>query len=179
MTATGPRLSLPVSARDHALGPADAPVTLLEYGDFECPHCGRAYPLVLRALERMGPRLRFVFRHYPISVSHAHAQLAAEAAEAAAAQGRFWEMHNRLFEHQDALDRESLTAHARALGLDVERFDRELDAGAYRDRVLSDMESGEDSGVLWTPTFFVNGVRYGYGEDLAGLIAALERTAAR
>jgi protein-disulfide isomerase len=166
-----------VTGRDHALGPRDAPVTLLEYGDFECPHCGQAYPVVLQALERLGSRLRFVFRHYPISVSHAHAQLAAEAAEAAGAQGRFWDMHGRLFEHQDQLDRASLSEHARALGLDVERFDRELDGAVYRDRVLEDVASGEESGVQWTPTFFVNGVRYGYGADLAGLMAHLDRAA--
>ncbi len=160
------------------LGSAAAPVTLLEYGDFECPHCGRAYPLVLRALERLGSRLRFVFRHYPVSISHEHAQLAAEASEAAAAQGRFWEMHGRLYEHQDQLDRASLREHARALGLDVDRFDLELDEAAYRDRVLDDMASGEESGVVWTPTFFVNGERYGYGADLAGLVSYLERVAA-
>jgi protein-disulfide isomerase len=156
----------------------DAQVTLLEYGDFECPHCGQAYPLVLQALDRLGSRLRFVFRHYPISVSHAHAQLAAEASEAAAAQGRFWDMHGRLFEHQNQLDRVSLSEHARAIGLDYKRFDIELDDAVYRDRVLEDMETGEESGVVWTPTFFINGERYGYGADLSGFMSHLERLVA-
>lgn len=176
---TAPRLVQPVTERDHAHGPADAPVTLLEYGDFECPHCGQAFPLVVEALKRFGPRLRFVFRHYPISVNHANAQLAAEAAESAAAQGRFWEMHDRLFTHQDQLDRASLTEHARAVGLDVARFDRELDDAVYRDRVLEDVESGEASGVIWTPTFFINGERYGYGSDLSGFMSHLEQLVAR
>jgi protein-disulfide isomerase len=175
---TAPQLAQPVTERDHTLGPPNARVTLVEYGDFECPHCGQAFPLVLDALDRLGPRLRFVFRHYPITVSHANAQLAAEASEAAAAQGRFWDMHDRLFKHQDQLDRASLSEHARVLGLDVARFDVELDEGVYRDRVLEDVESGEASSVVWTPTFFINGVRYGYGANLSGFLGDLERAVA-
>jgi protein-disulfide isomerase len=171
-------LSRPVSDRDHIRGPADAPVTLLEYGDYECPHCGRAFPVLEDIRLLMGDNLRLVFRHYPINLSHSHAQLAAEAAEAAGAQGRFWEMHAKLFINQDALDRPSLERYAIEIGLDVPRFHMELATGAHRERVLSDIESGEESGVHWTPTFFINGVRFGYAPSLDGLLEALRTAAA-
>jgi formate-nitrite transporter family protein len=170
-------LSRPVTDRDHTRGPADAPVTLVEYGDYECPHCGRAFPVLEDIRLLMGEGLRLVFRHYPITLSHSHAELAAEAAEAAGAQGRFWEMHAKLFIHQDALDRQSLERYAIEIGLDVPRFHMELATGVHRDRVLSDIESAEESGVHWTPTFFINDVRFGYGSSLDGLLEAL-RTAA-
>jgi protein-disulfide isomerase len=166
-------LTVPVSTRDHSLGPAQAPVTLVEYGDFECPHCLAAYPVIRGLLKSLDGRVRFVFRHYPITVSHDHAQKAAEAAEAAAEQGKFWEMHDLLFRHQDALDTESLVGYARELGLDVERFRRELAGGVYADRVYEDLVSGQNSEVHWTPTFFLNGVRYGSARDLDGLVRAV------
>jgi protein-disulfide isomerase len=145
-------------ARDHVRGALDAPVTLVEYGDFQCPYCGDAYPVVHELLERFGDRLRFVFRHMPLRDLHPRAQLAAEAAEAAAAQGRFWEMHDRLFTHQLQLSEAQLRGHAEAIGLDVERFDRELRAGVHAARVEEDYDTGVRSGIPSTPRFFVNGV---------------------
>jgi formate-nitrite transporter family protein len=164
------QLTVPVSSIDHILGPPDAPATLVEYGDFECPNCRAAYPVIRSLIDSLGDRLRFVFRHFPIVLRHDHAQKAAEAVEAAGAQGRFWEMHDILFEHQDDLDRESLIAYARMLNLDVERFSKELLGDVYADRVYADLESGEASGVSWTPTFFVDGARYSIARDLDGLV---------
>jgi protein-disulfide isomerase len=163
-------LTVPVSSIDHILGPPNAPVTLVEYGDFECPNCAAAYPVIRGLVESLGDRLRFVFRHFPIVLSHDHAEKAAEAVEAAGAQGKFWEMHDILFEHQDDLDQESLVAYARTLNLDVERFSKELSEGVHADRVYHDLASGEASGVSWTPTFFLNGERYPIARDLDGLV---------
>jgi NhaA family Na+:H+ antiporter len=153
-------LSPPVdSDRDHVRGGADARVTLVEYGDFQCPYCGEAYPVVQELLERFGDQLRFVFRHMPLPDLHPRAPFAAEAAEAAGAQGRFWEMHDRLFEHQRELGDEELRAHADAVGVpDAERFDAELRDGLHAARVAEDLESGGRSGVPSTPRFFVNGL---------------------
>ncbi len=123
---TAAELTLPVGDRDHLQGPPDAAVTLVEYGDYECPHCGRAYPIVKEVQKQMGRRLRFVYRNFPLRDSHPYAQHAAEAAEAAGAQGKFWEMHDRLFERQFALDDDALIEYAGDLGLDVARFRREL-----------------------------------------------------
>ena len=171
-------LALAVSERDHIQGPAGAPVTLVEYGDYECPHCGRAYPIIKKVWERMGRRLRFVYRNFPLRESHPHAQHAAEAAEAAGAQGKFWEMHDRLFERQFALDDEYLVEYAGDLGLDIARFREELAAGVYEPRVREDFRSGVLSGVNGTPTFFVNGMRHDDAWDFEPLAAALERAAA-
>ena len=145
-------------ARDHVRGSEDAPVTLVEYGDFQCPYCGDAYPVVQELVERFGDGLRFVFRHMPLADLHPRAPAAAEAAEAAAAQGRFWEMHDRLFEHQRELSDPELREHAAVVGLDVERFDRELSEGVHAARVEQDYLSGVRSGTPSTPRFFVNGV---------------------
>jgi protein-disulfide isomerase len=153
-------LTPPVSESDHAAGPDDAPVTLVEYGDYECPYCGMAHPIVQRAQRELGSQLRFVFRNFPLAEAHPHARLAAQAAEAAAAQGRFWEMHDMLFEHQDALEVEDLVSYAKAIGLDTAQFARDLEAGTYEKRVRDDFRSGVKSGVNGTPTFFVNGSRY-------------------
>lgn len=169
------RLTLPVGERDHVRGVASAPVTLVEYGDYECPHCGRAYPIVKQVQQPLGPRLRFVFRNFPLRESHPHAQRAAEAAEAAGAQGKFWEMHDRLFERQFALDDASVAEYARELGLDVARFRRELERRVYEPRVREDFRSGVMSGVNGTPTFFINGERYDDEWDAATLFAAVER----
>jgi protein-disulfide isomerase len=171
-------LTPPIGAQDHVKGPADAAVTLVEYGDFECPHCGRAYPIVNAIQKAMGPRLRFAFRNFPLRESHPHAQHAAEAAEAAGAQGKFWEMHDRLFERQFALDDEYLVEYATDLGLDAQRFEKELAAGVYAPRVREDFRSGVRSGVNGTPTFFIDGVRYDESWELAPLLAALEQQAA-
>ena len=179
MSMRGDRATLvpPVGEDDHSEGPADAPVTLVEYGDFECPHCGRAYPIVKAVQRRLGKRLRFVFRHFPLTEMHPHAQHAAEAAEAAAAQGKFWEMHGRLFERQFALEDEQLVEYALDLGLDAPRVARELAAHTYKPQVRDDFMSGVRSGVNGTPTFFIDGVRYDDAWDEATLGAALEQAA--
>jgi protein-disulfide isomerase len=167
------RLTLPVGERDHVLGPAAAPVTLVEYGDFECPYCGRAYPVVKALRRRLGDRLRFVFRHFPIARTHPHAHWAAEAAEAAAAQGQFWEMHDQLFVHQNLLGDEHLDLYLGHLQLDAERLRIELAAHVYAPRVREDIDSGERSGVDGTPTFFINGVLYAGSHEEEPLAAAL------
>ena len=159
--------------RDHIRGPADAPLTLVEYGDFECPFCARATGAVADLRERFGDQLRYVFRHLPLSDVHPHAQLAAEAAEAAAAQGKFWPMYDRLFAHQDRLATTDLLEHAAAVGLDVPRFARDLGAGRYTRRVQQDVESAEVSGVGGTPTFFIGGRRHTGPYDAGSLAAAL------
>jgi protein-disulfide isomerase len=168
-------LTLAVSARDHVRGQTEAPVTLVEYGDYECPHCGRAYPIVKQIQHQMGARLRFVFRNFPLAESHPHAEHAAEAAEAAGAQGKFWEMHDRLFERQFALEDEYLLEYATELGLDAKRLGADLVAGRFQPRVREDFRSGVTSGVNGTPTFFINDARYDGDWDVASLLAALER----
>jgi len=171
-------LTVPVSdQRDHVQGPADAPVTLVEYGDYECPYCGAAYPIVKEVQAAMGDRLRFVFRNFPISTAHPHAEQAAEAAEAAAAQGRFWEMHDLLYENQARLRDQDLRGYAEQLGLDVERFDGELAGHVHAGRVREDFMNGVRSGVNGTPTFYVNGARHDASYDRDTLQAALERAA--
>jgi protein-disulfide isomerase len=165
-------------SRDHVQGPAEAPVTLVEYGDYECPYCGAAYPIVKEVQARLGDRLRFVFRNFPITTSHPHAERAAEAAEAAAAQDRFWEMHDLLYENQRRLRDEDLRAYAEKLGLDVESFDRELAEHVHADRVREDFMAGVRSGVNGTPTFFINGARHDESYDIETMLAALERAAA-
>jgi len=171
------RLALPVGERDHAQGPAHAPVTLVEYGDYECPHCGRAYPIVKEVQRRLGSTLRFVFRNFPLNESHPHAQHAAEAAEGAGAQGRFWEMHDSLFEHQRALDDQHLVGYAKALGLDPVAFEHDLRAHTHKTRVREDFLSGVRSGVNGTPTFFINGVRFDDSWDPDTLTEALTAAA--
>jgi protein-disulfide isomerase len=167
------RLTLPVGARDHAQGRADAPVTLVEYGDYECPHCGRAYPIIKEVQRRLGSKLRFVFRNFPLTESHPHAEQAAEAAEGAAIQGRFWEMHDALYEHQQALDDRHLVGYAAKLGIDPKTFEQELHAHAHKARVREDFTSGVRSGVNGTPTFFINGVRFDDSWDPDTLTNAL------
>src|SRR5208282_2621778 len=154
------KLKPPVGANDHTQGPADAPITVVEYGDYQCPYCGEAYPITKALQKRLGKKLRFVFRNFPLSEAHPHAEHAAEAAEAAAAQGRFWEMHDMLYEHQDALDDDALLSYATDIGLDVDRFRREFSERKYLDRIREDFQSGIRSGVNGTPTFFINGHRH-------------------
>jgi protein-disulfide isomerase len=169
------RLIAPVSDRDHAIGLADAPITLLEYGDYECPYCGRAFPIVQELRRRLGDHLRFVFRNFPLTQIHPHAEHAAEVAEAAAAQGRFWPMHDWLFRHQLALDDTSLLDGARELGIDVERVGAELADGTHQPRVRDDFASGIKSGVNGTPTFYINGVRHDADYALETLLVAIEQ----
>jgi protein-disulfide isomerase len=169
-----PQLTPPVGDRDHIWGPADAPVTLVEYGDYECPYCGAAHPVV-KELERMiGDRMRFVFRHFPLTAVHPHAEHAAEGAECAGAQGKFWEMHDVLFEHQYALDDAHLVAYAGLIGLSESRFTRDMVEHRYAPKVREDFLSGARSGVNGTPSFFINGVRHDGGYDLPTLLAAIE-----
>jgi protein-disulfide isomerase len=166
--------ALPVPDRDHIQGPIDAPIMLLEYGDYECPYCGEAYPVVKEIQERLGNRLCFAFRNFPLSNSHPHAEHAAEAAETAAAQRRFWEMHDLLYENQEALDDEDLAQYASALGLDARRLITEVQAGTHAARIKEDFRSGARHGVNGTPSFFINGVRYDGTPAVEELLAALK-----
>ena len=170
----GGRLTLPVGPRDHTQGPDDAPVTLVEYGDYQCPYCGAAYPIVKEVQKRLAANLRFVFRNFPIGTAHPYAPMAAEAAEAAGAQGKFWEMHDTLYENQDALAEPDLVSYARRLDADVERFRNELEHHTYQPRVQEDFMSGVRSGVNGTPTFYINGQRHDGSYDLRVLLGALE-----
>jgi protein-disulfide isomerase len=153
-------LAIPVGKDDHVLGPADAPVTLVEYGDYQCPACGAAYPMVKAIQKRLGAKLRFVFRNMPLNEVHPYAELAAEPAEAAAAQGKFWEMHDALYEHQNELGPNLVMTLAKRLRLDMPRFEEDLVSHRFRDHVKRDFMGGVRSGVNGTPTFFVDGVRY-------------------
>jgi protein-disulfide isomerase len=168
-------LTVPVNDSDHVQGPAEAAVTLVEYGDFECPYCAAAHIIVKKAQELMADQLRFVFRHFPLTQIHPHAEPAAEASEAAGAQGQFWEMHDVLYENQPMLDSPHLVTFAKELGLDVKTFVRELESGIHRERVRQDFLSGVKSGVNGTPAFFINGVRYDGSWDLPPLVEALRR----
>lgn len=171
------RLTPPASERDHALGPADARVTLVEYGDFECPHCGALHPLVQAARKAFGGNLRFVFRHFPLRSSHPHALAAAKAAEAAGEQGKFWEMYDRLFRHQTALEDKNLLEHARKIGLDMPRFERELGAPEREVRIREDLSSAAESGAKGTPSLFINDEHYQGPLEREPLFAALARAA--
>ena len=172
-------LTVPVRPeRDHIQGTVNAPLTLVEYGDYECPYCGAAYPVVKQIQQNLGDQLCFVFRNFPLTQAHPHAQHAAEAAEAAGAQGQFWEMHDMLFEHQEELDDLHLIQYATDLKLDVTLFEMELATHVYAGRVREDFMSGVRSGVNGTPTFFINGRRHDGPHDLAGLTAALQQALA-
>ena len=159
--------------RDHLIGPPDAPVTLLEYGDYECPGCGRAYPLLDELRRASGDTLRFAFRHFPLFTVHRHASAAAQAAEAAAAQGQFWPMHDLLYLNQNRLELPDFTHHALKIGLEIYRFEQAMAAGTYLRRVESDFAGGEASGVRGTPTLFINGTHYAGPIDLASLTRAI------
>jgi protein-disulfide isomerase len=170
-----PRLTLPVGVRDHSEGPSDAPVVLVEYGDYQCPYCGAAYPIVKKIQKDLGTRLRFVFRNFPITNAHPQAQWAAETAEAAAAQGKFWEMHDYLYENQGSLGNEAFFAkYEKKLKLDSTKLEREVVQHVHSARVEEDYMSGIRSGVNGTPTFFINGLRYDGDPEFGPLISALE-----
>ena len=170
-TMPASKLLLPQASRDHIQGPIDAASALVEYGDYECPYCGEVYPIIKAIQERLGDRLCFVFRNFPLVKAHRHAQHAAEAAEAAGVQGKFWEMHDLLFENQNALEDENLGQYATALGLDGRRLIGEVMAGTHSGR--EDFRSGARGGVNGTPTFFINGVRYDGEPSVHALLAAL------
>jgi len=178
-TKTSSKLVLSVEGRDHIQGAIGAPFALIEYGDYECPYCGEAYPLVKEIQKRLGKRLCFAFRNFPLVNSHPHAEHAAEAAEAAGAQGKFWEMHDMLYENQDALEDEDIAQYATALGLDGRRLLGEIEAGTFSKRVREDFRTGARDGVNGTPTFFANGARYDGETEADALIAALEESATR
>jgi protein-disulfide isomerase len=168
------RLTLPVSdSRDHIQGPTSAPVTLIEYGDYECPYCGQAYTIIKEIQKHIGDKLRFVFRNFPLTEIHPHAQHAAEAAEAAAEQNKFWEMHDYIYEHQQALDDANLEKYAAKLGLDLAKFKNDMSTHAYVDRIRDDFLSGIHSGVNGTPTFYIDGIRYNDSWDLDTLLETL------
>jgi protein-disulfide isomerase len=169
-----------VTPADHALGDETAPVTLIEYGDFECPYCGAAYPILKRVQRRLGKRLRFVYRQFPLGEIHPHAQHAAEASESVAAHGgpaAFWRMHDLLFEHQNALDDASLAGYGKAAGVDGAAVLEELREGRYEEPVQASFMGGVRSGVNGTPTLFIDGIRYDGPRDEETLVAALELVA--
>jgi protein-disulfide isomerase len=169
-----PRLTVPVSGRDHVRGSATAAVMLLEYGDYECPFCRAAQGSLKQLFELVPDGVALAYRHFPLTQIHPHAERAAEAAEAAAAQGRFWPMHELLFEHQDRLRPADLVRYAATLNLDLERFTDDLRSRVHAPRIREDFMSGVRSGVNGTPTFFVNGVRHNGGYDVQSLLAAVE-----
>jgi|SRR6185437_5249740 len=167
------RLSIPISERDHIRGRADAPLTLLEYGDYECDYCGRAYPVVRAVREHFGDRLRFIFRNFPHASIHPHASIAAQAAESAALKGKFWEMHDILFEHQDDLAGTDLARYALKIGLEVYHFESDLSSERFARRVAADYQGGVASGVTKTPTFFIDEIRYDGPMEAAALVEAI------
>ena len=174
-----PSLVEPIQPHDHATGPADAPVEMIEFGDFECPFTRRAHAGIERLRRDMGDRFRFAWRHMPLREIHPHADLLAQASEAAAAQGRFWEMREILWRNFGSFERADLRRYADELGLDVVRFDAELDSGQHAARVMHDEEVGIESGVRGTPTVFVAGVRYeGEAQDATFLRRRIEQAAA-
>jgi protein-disulfide isomerase len=169
-----PELTLPVSSsRDHIQGPQKAPITLLEYGDYECPYCGQAFTIVKLVQDLLGNNLRFVFRNFPLTQIHPHAQHAAEAAECAGAQNKFWEMHDLLYENQQALEDENLLEYAKVLELDMSRFQDDFYNHTFALRVREDFLSGIRSGVNGTPTFYINGMRYNDSWDQETLTKTL------
>jgi formate-nitrite transporter family protein len=170
-------LTPPLSAEDHVDGPERAELELVMFGDFQCPYCTAAYPILRRIRDQMAGRLLFAFRHFPLREIHPDAERAAQAAETAAAQGAFWQMHDRMYESGGALSREDLVGYAGELGLDADRFTSELDSGEHAARVQRDVDSGMASGVMGTPSFFVGGRLYGGSFDAQSLTAALETSA--
>jgi protein-disulfide isomerase len=167
-------LRVPVTQHDHVRGPANAPVTLVEYGDYECPHCGLAHPIVNAVRQHFARQLRFVFRHFPLSQIHPNAETAAESAEFAGAHGRFWEMHDGIYESQDRLGLPLLFALVRTLGLSELELQSALASGEYEPKVRADFLGGVRSGVNGTPSFFINGERHDGSYAFDDLVAAIE-----
>jgi protein-disulfide isomerase len=167
-------LKVPVTQHDHMLGSADAPVTLVEYGDYECPYCGDAHPIVNRVLQHFGPKLRYVFRHFPLTQVHLEAEPAAECAEFAGAHKRFWEMHDGLYENQDRLGPALLFMLAEALGLPQSELRDSIATEKFAPKIKGDFLGGVRSGVNGTPSFFVNGRHHQGSYDFAGLVTAIE-----
>jgi protein-disulfide isomerase len=176
-TVTPARLTLPVTDDDHIIGPATAPATLVEYGDYQCPYCGLAHPAVQELLRLRPHTLRYAYRHFPLIAVHPYAEVAAETAEAAGARGRFWQMHDWLFSHQDRLDPVHLPDGVAHVGLPADEVLGEVNSRVYRDRIERDFASGVRSGVNGTPTFFVNGYRHDGGYSMPELLDAVDRAA--
>jgi protein-disulfide isomerase len=167
-------LRVPVGEQDHIQGSADAKYTLVEYGDYECPHCGHAYPIVKRVQKHFGKKLRFVFRNFPLAEMHPHAESAAESAEFAGAQGKFWEMHDALFENQQQLGGALYLKLAQQIGLSPQDLRAAVEQREYLPRVKADFTGGVRSGVNGTPTFFINGKRHDASFEYEDLVAAIE-----
>jgi protein-disulfide isomerase len=153
-------LRIPVNETDHFYGPTNAPVELVEYGDYQCPHCGRAYPIVKDLIQQLGNNLKFVFRNFPLSKIHPHARMAAIAVEAAALQNKFWEMHDIIFENQKRIHPLALIEYASAIGLNIDQLKTDMEDNKLAEKVDDDFYSGMRSGVNATPTFFINGEKY-------------------
>ncbi len=171
-------LTTPVSKKDHIQGADDASITLVEYGDFQCPDCGVAYPIVKKLQKHFGSRMRFVFRNFPLEM-HEYAEVAAESAEFAATEGKFWEMHDAIFENQRKLSEDMLTHTAENLGLDGKKLQGAWGSDALEQRVQDDVESGDDSGVHGTPTFFINGALWESSYDYESLVEGIEQSASK
>jgi len=168
-----PTLKIPVTPEEHAQGQENAEVTLVEYGDYECPHCGRAYPIVKQVQKHFKKRLRFIFRNFPLSEMHANAEAAAETAEFAGAEGKFWEMHALLFENQARLGDAFFAELSERLKLSSSELDQALEQKTFEARVRADFSGGVRSGVNGTPTFFINGVRHDASFDYDTLVSAI------
>jgi protein-disulfide isomerase len=176
-TIPASKLTLPVAGRDHIQGDIDAPIALVEYGDYECPFCGEAYPVIKAIQDRMGDNLCFAYRNFPMANVHPHAESAAQAAESAGAQGKFWKMHDVLFENQGALELDDLAEYAAAIGLYAGRVLADILNHTYEARIREDFKSGVRGGVNGTPSFFINGERYDGARGLDPLLAVLTQSA--
>jgi protein-disulfide isomerase len=168
------KLKVPVTADDHSMGEQDAKFTLVEYGDYQCPDCGMAYPMVKKVQKHFGKDLRFVYRNFPLTEIHELAEPAAEAAEFAASEGKFWEMNHAIFEHQRRLSLAALVKLAEGLGLDSDQAEAAIEDQQFASRIAKDVKGGEQAGVHGTPTFFINGVQYEGEWDYEDLVAAIE-----
>ena len=173
-----PKLAVPVGDKDHSRGRADAPITIVEYGDYECPYCGKAHPAMQKLRETLGDDLRFVFRNFPLNTIHEHASEAAQAAEAAAAQNKFWEMHDLLYENQEKLADVDLRQYALKAGLELYRFESDMSGEIYAKKVRDDFRGGVRSGVNGTPTFFINDYRFNDTATYENLLVAARAAAA-
>lgn len=169
-------LIIPVTKTDHIQGLESAPITLVEYGDYECPYCGVAYPIVKRIQKHLGKRLRFVFRNFPIVESHPHASMAAMTAEFAGAHKKFWEMHDILYQNQENLDMQDLLDYAESLGLSADNLKTAIENATYAEKIKEDFMGGVRSGVNGTPTFYINGTRHAGSFQYEEFLAAIEKT---
>jgi protein-disulfide isomerase len=168
-------LNRPIEKEDHVQGSASAPITVVEYGDYECPFCGAAYPMLKELQKQLGNKMRFVFRNFPLTNVHPYAELAAEAAEAAGAQGKFWEMHDGIYENQESLGEELILELAKTIGLDIKKFREDLEKHKFAERVKKDFMGGVRSGVNGTPGIFLNGIQYPGALDKMNVLRFLKQ----